>query len=289
MSRPVKIGVVGVGTVSLRGLIPHLVDPDLRDRVVLTALCDPVETRLSSAAAQFDVPQTFKSYDQFLRNADVDAITLATPIGLHYQQGRAALLAGKHVHFNKTMTVTTAEATELIDIARQLDRLIVASPGEMLRPHNQAIKALIDEGHLGTLAWAICGAAFENYHEDEPERVGIPGGTPIDPSWYFRKPGGGPLYDMAVYALHGLTGILGPAHKVTALSGVRMPRRSFGGRIIRTEADDNTLMLLDFGKNLFAVVYGAMAGGLRHPLDFSGILFRHKGNNCRPDVQWHAV
>ena len=28
----------------------------------------------------------------------------------------------------------------------------------------------------------------------------------IDPSWYYRKPGGGPLYDMTVYAMHGLTG-----------------------------------------------------------------------------------
>ena len=261
MSKPVKIGVVGVGTVSLRGLVPHLVEPDLKDRVVLTALCDPAADRASGAAARFGVPQAFTSYDEFLANADVDAITLATPIGLHYEQGRAALLAGKHVHFNKTMTVTTAEATELIDLAERLNLRIVASPGEMLRPHNKAIKAMIAEGRLGTLAWAICGAAFENYHEDEPERGLAPGGASIDPSWYFRKPGGGPLYDMTVYALHGLTGILCPAKKVTAFSGVRLPQRSFAGRIIPTEADDNTLMLLDFGDSLFAVVYGAMAGG----------------------------
>ncbi|GAB4185439.1 MAG: hypothetical protein Fur005_47890 [Roseiflexaceae bacterium] len=40
----------------------------------------------------------------------------------------------------------------------------------------------------------------------------------VDPSWYFRKPGGGPLYDMTVYSLHGLTGVLGPAKRVTAMS-----------------------------------------------------------------------
>lgn len=73
------------------------------------------------------------------------------------------------------------------------------------------------------------------------------------------------------------SGIIGPAKAVTALSGVRIPNRSFHGRSIPTEADDNTLMLLDFGQNLFAVVYGTAAGGIRHPLDFSGTYFGTKG------------
>lgn len=101
--------------------------------------------------------------------------------------------------------------------------------------------------------------------------------TPIDPSWYFRKPGGGPLFDRTVYALHGMTGILGPARAVTALSGVRIPERRFAERVIPTEADDNTLLLLDFGSGLFAMVYGTAAGAVKHPLDFSGTYFGTHG------------
>lgn len=277
MSRPVKIGVVGVGTVSLRGVIPHLVQEDMKDRVVVTALCDPVEARARAAAERFGIPAVFSDYDEMLRNGDIDAVTIATPIGIHYEQGKAALEAGKHIHFNKTMTVTTAEATELIELAERQNLKIVASPGEMLRPHNQEIRRRIQAGELGTIAWAICGAAFENYHEDEPERSGQDGVPPIDPTWYFRKPGGGPLYDMSVYALHGLTGILGPARRVTALSGIRITDRSFAGQMLPIEADDNTIMLLDFGDNLFAVLYGTAAGGLRDSLDFSGAYFGTKG------------
>ena len=47
---------------------------------------------------------------------------------------------------------------------------------------------------------------------------------------------------------------------MTALSGVRVREREFAGRPVPTEADDNTLMLLDFGDNLFAMVYGTAAG-----------------------------
>jgi predicted dehydrogenase len=156
------------------------------------------------------------------------------------------------------MAVTAAQATELIDQAGARGLALVASPGEMLRPHNVRVKELLAEGAIGKVCWAACGAALGTYHEDEPDRVADGGG--IDPSWYFRLPGGGPLYDMTVYALHALTGILGDVRRVTALSGVRIEERHFGGRSIRTEAHDNTVMLLDFGDNLFAFAHGTAAG-----------------------------
>jgi len=65
-----------------------------------------------------------------------------------------------------------------------------------------------------------------------------------------------------VYALHGLTGILGPAHRVTAMSGVRLPFREFRGEMVPCDADDNTLILIDFGNHTFAMAYGVPAGGL---------------------------
>ncbi|MDQ3327108.1 MAG: Gfo/Idh/MocA family oxidoreductase, partial [Chloroflexota bacterium] len=161
-----------------------------------------------------------------------------------------------HVHFNKTMTTTAAEATDLIETARAKGLKIVASPGEVLRPQNQQIKRLIEEGALGTVSWVVSGSSFGTYHEDEPERQE----ANIDPSWYFCKPGGGPLYDMTVYNLHALTTVLGPARRVTAMSGVRVPEREFKGTLVRCDADDNTLILIDFGDGLFALVYGTAAG-----------------------------
>jgi predicted dehydrogenase len=230
----------------------------VQDRVRVAAVCDPAPGRAEAVAERFRVPRAFTEYDDLL--AEVDAVTIASPIGLHHDQGKRALEAGLHVHFNKTMATTAAEATELIELARARDLRVVASPGEMLRPHNREIRERIEAGELGTLVWAICGAAFERYHESEPERAGA---DAIDPGWYFRRPGGGPLYDMTVYALHALTGILGPARRVTAVSGIRVREREFAGRLVPTEADDNTLMLLDFGESLFAVVYGVAAGRVR--------------------------
>ncbi len=266
----IRMGVVGAGAIAQRGILPHLSQPDLQERVRLQAICDPVPGRAEAAAARFGVTRSFTSYEALLSQGEVDAVSLCTPIGLHFEQGRQALEAGKHIHFNKTMTTTVAEATELIDLARAKGLRIVASPGEVLRPHVQQIKKLIGEGAIGTLCWAVCGAAFGTYHEAEVFRQGEDVLSSVDPSWYFHKPGGGPLYDMTVYVLHALTSVMGPARRVTALSGTRIREREFRGRMIPTDADDSTLMLLDFGEKLFAFVYGTPAGRVNNGVDYYG-------------------
>jgi predicted dehydrogenase len=160
------------------------------------------------------------------------------------------------------MTTTVAEADDLIDRAGQKGVKLVSSPGEMLRPLHRKIRELIQAGTLGTLTWAVTGSAFGLYHEQERVRQGTDPLSNINPSWYWRRPGGGPLYDMTVYGLHAMTGILGPAKRVTAFSGVRVKEREFQGKMYPVDMDDNTLMVLDFGDNFLAFAYGVAAGGL---------------------------
>jgi predicted dehydrogenase len=82
----------------------------------------------------------------------------------------------------------------------------------------------------------------------------------VDPTWYY-KPGGGPVYDMTVYCLHELTGILGPVNRVTAMSGIGLPLREWRGQPIPVEMDDNTVILLDFGDSRFGFAFGAYCLG----------------------------
>jgi predicted dehydrogenase len=273
---PLRIGVIGVGAVTLRGILPHLSQADVKDRVTVEVLCDPVLGRAEAAAVRYGVPHVFPDIETMLAETELDAVTVASPIALHFQHCRAALDAGKHVHVNKTMTTTVREADELIALAEQREVCLVASPGEVLLPHVTRTRELIEAGEIGELSWALCGCAFGEYHEDEPERRDQTGGAPIDPAWYFRSPGGGPMYDMTVYALHQLTSVVGPARAVVALSGIRIREREFLGATIPTEADDNTILLLDFGDGLVAVAYGTAAG--RHSGPFgAGIYFGTRG------------
>lgn len=276
MKKPVKLGVIGAGSVAVRGILPHSLIPDFQEVLLVNAVCDPAPGRARAAAEKFKVAKHFLTLEELLEKGDVDAITICSPIGLHYEQGKLAIQAGKHVHFNKSMTTTVDQANELIELAKKHKVKLVASPGEMLRPHNQYIKKMIWEGKLGALCWAACGAAFGRYHDEESVRQGDDALSNIDPSWYYRKPGGGPLYDMTVYALHGLTGVLGPVKRVTAMSALRIKERFFKGQSVPCDADDNSMMLLDFGDGLFAFAYGTAHGAIT--THFTGSYFGSEGS-----------
>ncbi len=263
MESQIGMGVVGAGAIGIRGALMHLSLPDVQDRVRLAAVCDPVPGRAAAAAEKYGVAAHYLTYEELLADPNVDAVTICSPIDLHYQQGLMAIEAGKHIHFNKTMTTQVFEADDLISQADRKDIRIVASPGMMLHPHNRRIRKRILEGDLGRLVWAATGTAgVANYHMNEEFRTGEDILTDVDPSWYFRKPGGGPQYDVTVYCLHNLTGILGPAKRVTALSGLVVPERDYHGKRIACDMDDSTMMLVDFGAAFFAFVYGTVSGSV---------------------------
>ncbi len=266
MAAEVKIGLVGCGSVSQRGLLPHLVQEDLRERCRLTAVCDNAPGRAQASAEKFGVPQAFEDYAEMLAHGDVDLVALATPIGLHFDQAMAAVRAGKHVHLNKAMTTTVREADRLIEAAGKAGVKICASPGQMLRPMHRVIKEMVEAGAIGRPYFAINGMSFAGHEYEDFRREGDVL-TDVDPAWYY-KPGGGPLLDMGVYCLHTLTGILGPAKAVFAASGIGLPERTYKGRTIRVEMDDMSILTLDFGAMGFGVVYAgftwhSQAGQLR--------------------------
>ncbi|MBM4040663.1 MAG: Gfo/Idh/MocA family oxidoreductase [Planctomycetes bacterium] len=262
MSEPIGMGVVGAGAIGIRGALMHLSQPDVSDRVRLAAVCDPVPGRAKAAAERYGVAAAYETYEELLADPGVDAVTLCSPIGLHYEQGVAAIEAGKHVHFNKTMATKVAECDDLIARAERKGVRLVASPGMMLMPFNRRIRKRILAGDIGQLTWAIAGTSPGNYHLNEEFRKWDDVLTQVDPTWYFRRPGGGPMYDVTVYCLHNLTGILGPARRVAAMSGLVVHQREFRGQTIQCDMDDSTFLLLNFGDSLFATVYGGAFGSV---------------------------
>jgi predicted dehydrogenase len=254
------IGIVGAGAIAINAALEHLSLEDVQDRVSLAAICDPVEGRAQAAAEKYGVGAHYLTLEELLADPGVDAVTMCSPIGIHFEQGMAAIEAGKHIHFNKTMCTTVDEADKLIDAAAAKGVKLVSSPGEMLRPYNVRLRKLIQEGRLGTPLWAYCLACMSHYHTHEKVRHGEGPLGNIDPSWYYKRPGGGPVYDGTAYCLHSLTGLVGPARRVTALSGLAIKEREFRGRKIECEMDDTTLMLIDFGSDLFAFSGGTVLG-----------------------------
>jgi predicted dehydrogenase len=97
----VRLGIIGAGSIALRGHFPHLTMDDVRERVRITAVCDPVLERAQAAAARFGVPAAYATMEELLAAGDVDAVSICSPIGVHYEQGMLAVDHSVHVHLKK--------------------------------------------------------------------------------------------------------------------------------------------------------------------------------------------
>ena len=251
----IRIGLAGCGSVSQRGLLPHLAAEDIHPWATLAAVMDVVPGRAEASKEKFHAEMAFEDYDALLAS-DIDAVVLASPIGLHFEQAMKAIEAGKHLHINKTMTTTKAEADQVIAAANAKGLVVVASPGNGLHPSNTRIREIVQSGELGHIYYAQIGTSGGG-HEFESFRTGNDVLSNVNPTWYYKRPGGGPMYDMAVYALHRITAIFGPVQKVTGMSGIGLPQRTFKGEVIDVDMDDNTHLLLDFGGGVFCFLYGS--------------------------------
>src|SRR5581483_10373699 len=130
--KKVRLGLSGLGSLSQRGILPHLAQPDAQETIELAAVCDVVAERAEETARRYDVERHFSSFDQMLEVADLDAVAIAGPIPVHYEQTMKALAAGKHVYVQKAMTTTLDEANDVVEARKRAGVKLVASPGQML-------------------------------------------------------------------------------------------------------------------------------------------------------------
>lgn len=247
MKRKVKIGVLRSGYIAITDYYPAFIKQELREFLDVTAVCDPVPGRAEEHCRRFGFGKAYTDFSAMLADADFELLLILSPIPYHFEQAKRALEAGKHVYVQKTMTVASAEASELCRIARGRDLLLAAAPMQMvLEPHRQA-KMLLDSGKFGKICYAR-GIGGHPGHENQ-DLLGI------DPAWYY-KPGGGPMMDVAVYPITSLTSSLGPVRRVTGFSGIAVADRYWEGKKLDIVMDDNTYLLLDFGDSVFASVTG---------------------------------
>lgn len=236
----VKLGVIGCGVVAIRDVLPNLVQPQIAKKgVELIAVCDTVESRAKEAMRLFKAKEMYTDYKEMLQKSDINAVAILTPINSHYQIAMDSARAGKHIYVQKAMTTTLQEANNLLLTAKKMGVKLVASPGQMHNPSLRIAKKMIDEGLIGKPLWGyIITSSSGHIYE------------PTDPSWYY-KPGGGPLYSFLVYYVTTFCWILGSVSKVTALSGIVIPTRQWKHKQIKTEMDDSTMILMEFGNSTF--------------------------------------
>jgi predicted dehydrogenase len=252
---PLRAALVGCGSVSQRGVLPHLSLDDAKQRVELVAVVDAVAERAAQSAQRWGVGAWYSDIDAMLQGSDVDMVLIATPIQQHYANALAAIEAGKHVYVQKAMTTSVAEADALLQARDRMGVKLSAAPGFDLFPSTPAMREVVDSGVLGRVAVAYTYTLGFG-HEYEPIRKSDGALNAIDPTWYYRQ-GAGPLPDVTVYALQLATSVLGSVRRVTALGNKVLPQRTWRGETIEIEVEDNNVVLMEFASGALCVAVGS--------------------------------
>jgi predicted dehydrogenase len=231
----IKVGVIGCGSVSTQYL-PHLSRCPF---VELVSTCDIIPERARAQAARHRVPNHFPHIDQMLAGPAFDLLVNLTDMQEHERLNRQALEAGKHIWSEKPMANSLAAGQQLLQLAKRRHVRIWGAPTAVNSPQFAFMAKALADGTLGRVA-----AAHADY-----------GHTGPDWSSFFYERGGGSMPDLGVYNLTSLTGLLGPAQAVVAMTSVVTPTRIIRGKgRIPVTAEDNAMILMDHGKGIISHV-----------------------------------
>jgi predicted dehydrogenase len=250
-AKRIRIGVIGCGSVS-HSYLPVLSKCPYAEVV---SLCDIRPERARKQAEAFKVAHHYPHIDKMLAGEPFDFLINLTDMQEHEHLNRQALEAGKHVWSEKPIANSLAAGQKLLRIAQEKKRRLWGAPITVQSPQFAFMARTLAQGALGRVA-----AAHADYGHEGPNW-----------SSFFYEKGGGSMPDLAVYNLTSLTGLLGPAKRVSAMLSVVTPERDITdkGKIKVTE-EDNAMVLLDHGQGVISHVQSGFNYFNPHGHDGSG-------------------
>ncbi len=208
-----RIAMLGFAHVHANGYARHVVQ---HPEAEIVAIWDDDEARGQTAAAQFQAPWD-KDLDRVLGNLQVDAVVINAPTSQHPWLMKAAAAHGKHIFTEKALTITTAEADEVVKAVKKSGVKFMISLPNRTRPEILFMKQVLDKGWLGRItlmrARVAHSAALDHWFS---------GGS----AWFADAvlAGGGALFDLGCHTVDVMRWFLGKPKSIVAkiqnLSGV---------------------------------------------------------------------
>jgi scyllo-inositol 2-dehydrogenase (NADP+) len=91
------------------------------------------------------------SFEEVIADKSIDLVSICTPSATHFEYAQKALLAGKHVLVEKPMTATSAQAEELINIAKKQGKILTIYQNRRFDSDFKTVKKIVENGFLGEI------------------------------------------------------------------------------------------------------------------------------------------
>ena len=209
MAKVIKGAVIGYGAAFNMGK-RHASNMTETAGIECVAICDLDKSRTKEAKKDFPNVNTYNSLKTMIKKEEFDLISVVLPHNLHAKIAVECLKAGKNVIVEKPMCITIAEATEMINTAKENGLMISVYHNRRWDPDFRTLKGLVESGVIGKIFHVeMWGGGYREPRAD----------------WWRSKKevSGGAMYDWGAHYLDWLLNIM-PA-KMINVTGFFHPNR----------------------------------------------------------------
>jgi predicted dehydrogenase len=227
---PLTFGIVGCGAISTQ----HLEAIDTIEAARLGGVVSASAERARAVGELWGVPWTTE-LDELLDRADIDAVAIMTPSGLHPSQALAAIAHDKHVLVEKPIALSVHDADAVIAEGGKRGLTVATVSQRRFEPVMAALHAAVAAEAFGVVSLILTEGLYRRpqaYYDSSPWR----GTIALD---------GGVLMNQAIHVIDLVRWLGGPVRSVAAHVATRTHDM---------EAEDTAAVSLQFGSGALGAI-----------------------------------
>lgn len=187
----VRWGILSTANIARTEVIPAIKRADNAELVGIASR----DEKVYRIAKEFDIPKAFVSYEELLKDDDIDAVYIPLPNHLHKEWVEKAAHYGKHVLCEKPVALTVAETIDMINTCAKSNVKLMEAFMYQFHPQHERVRELISEGAIGEVKLFKSSHSFYLVNRVGDIRMDV-------------EMGGGSIYDIGCYSIHAARSIL---------------------------------------------------------------------------------
>ncbi|MDT7828276.1 Gfo/Idh/MocA family oxidoreductase [Pricia sp. S334] len=145
-SKKIRIAIVGLGFGA--EFIPIY---QKHPNAELVAICQRNKPKMDKIGDAFGIEKRYTDYDELLKDPEIDAVHINTPIPNHAGQSIAALRAGKHVACTVPMATTVEECRQIVELVKETGLTYMMMETVIYSREFLFVKEMYEKGELGRI------------------------------------------------------------------------------------------------------------------------------------------
>ena len=146
MSKKLNIAIIGLGFGA--EFIPIYQKHPLAN---IYAICQRNKEKLNEIGDAFGIEKRYSDYDELLKDPEIDAVHINTPIQAHAEQSLKALRAGKHVACTVPMATTVEECRQIVEETERTGLTYMMMETVIYSREFLFVKEMYESGTMGKL------------------------------------------------------------------------------------------------------------------------------------------